>query len=325
MLCLLFGRTPRYWLISPHMGHATGHYALWKEDLKALANTDGRWSICLFHAHMATMTIYPCTHMLHNIILTSCNVRFNRLNPSLRKGDPWTREEEDILLQVRGSGVVFFNSSLMPCCAQGQQELGTAWKKIAKRLPGRGGYDCNSHFNCTSSMKRLRLAAGADSACSDIEKTIAKSSDVDNDLENDGNTDVDDALPSAHSNTINAETTSDCSGHGHIGSGEGTSSSSSSSSPRAQAQSCAAASLGPSAVRREWTPGEVREEEKVEGRRGGAVGLSCDLMQCHFLSVIRWQVTLADIKCRILCHPVTHCFTHIITTNSARFSNMNVN
>ena len=61
----------------------------------------------------------------------------------------------------------------MPCCAQGQQELGNAWKEIAKRLPGRGRHDCRDRFNDTSSMKRLRLAAGEDSARSDGKNKIA--------------------------------------------------------------------------------------------------------------------------------------------------------
>ena len=170
---------------------------------------------------------------------------------------------------------MFFNSSLMPCCEQGQQELGNVWTEIAKRLPGRGGMGCKTHFNCTSSMKRLRLAAGDDSVRSDAKKNIASSSDVDShgvvdgtdsdDGEDNEDTDEFDSLFSDHINNIGAETTIHWSSHSHIGSGEGTSgsssSSSSSSSPRAQAQSCAAASLVSSAVRRNWTPDEVRRGE----------------------------------------------------------------
>ena len=66
----------------------------------------------------------------------------------------------------------------MPCCEQGQQELGNAWTEIAKRLPGRGGMDCRDHFRDTSSMKRLHLAAGDDSTRSDTKKKKKKISGV---------------------------------------------------------------------------------------------------------------------------------------------------
>lgn len=62
---------------------------------------------------------------------------YNHLNPKINK-DPWTEEEELILLEAH-------------------QELGNRWKKIAERLSGRTDNAIKNHFYSTMRKKLRRI------------------------------------------------------------------------------------------------------------------------------------------------------------------------
>ncbi|KAJ0966718.1 hypothetical protein J5N97_023635 [Dioscorea zingiberensis] len=81
-----------------------------------------------------------------------CRERWhNHLNPTIRK-DPWTREEELVLIHAH-------------------KEHGNKWAEIAKRLPGRADNSIKNHWNC-SMKKRLdsNLASSVPSQSTGLEQ-----------------------------------------------------------------------------------------------------------------------------------------------------------
>ncbi|KAG2378069.1 hypothetical protein C9374_008691 [Naegleria lovaniensis] len=76
---------------------------------------------------------------------------YNHLDPNIKK-DPWTEEEEQLLLEA-------------------QRKLGNKWAEISKQIPGRTDNACKNHFNSLIAREKKKSSS---KDCATTETTTAK-------------------------------------------------------------------------------------------------------------------------------------------------------
>lgn len=122
----------------------------WKDIAKHIRN---RFVIRFTMCGRSEKTHCSITHTTHRTG-KQCRERWlNHLDPSIKK-EPWTEEEDQLLLEVCGSQ--HFVSLFTNFCSRDRSrlqihaELGNKWSKIAKLIPGSLSYayvGLNSPFN----------------------------------------------------------------------------------------------------------------------------------------------------------------------------------